>query len=86
MLKTMIDLNASAIFILMVVIVGLFAFLFNLKTESDLEFQNWFDEVITLASKQGYTQEQIDELEEIDFYVFYMDDCTAEEALQKSKF
>lgn len=71
-----------------IILLGLTVFLIMccfiyVKWQHDKQFGKWFGNVLHQAPFYGFTQERIDEFEEIYFWNYFLENKTPEEALKQ---
>lgn len=76
---------AQNLTILLIIIVLFIVGIIYTKREHDKKFGLWFKTVLDHAPLYGFTQQEIDEFEELFWWDYFCQDLTAEEAIQEHK-
>lgn len=74
---------ANSIFIFLLTAVLIVSLLIALRRNVDSEFDIWFAQLVDLAKEDDYSEEQIEMIEETDFYHFYEEGFSPREALDR---
>lgn len=73
---------AEGIAILLTILVLLGVFVVYVKWQNDKKFGIWFAEVLKQAQYFGFTQDQINDFQEIDWWDFYLQELEPEQAIK----
>ncbi len=66
------------IFLIVIVII-------SIRKKNDEEFSIWYAEVLDLAPQYGFSEDEIEMMDEIDFYMYYNENMSPKEALKQEK-
>lgn len=71
----------ETITVLIVIFILLVGFIVYLKWQNDLQFGQWFEKVIALAPERGLTEADIQNMDEIWFWDYFLANHTPEKAM-----